>query len=887
MAGWDWVDANWRLVEPGTPVVPSLPRYYVPRPRLHRLLDHALDDAKVTHLRAPAVSGKSTLLSGWHAAASASAEVAAAPAGTGAEANGAGTGPAMAYVSLDRLDNDPVRFWSRVLDELHLRRGADDGRPVDVSSYTDARELLMACLPELARRERSVLVLDRVDVVTNDDVCRVLGEFLLDLPSSLRVVLSGRAEPAPELRTGLLRARGQVAEIHARDLAFDRDEMAAFFAHFAELDLSYDHIDALYERTEGWIGGVTLAGLALMRHVDKGAYVHHLTGSSRYVAELLAAEVFDPQPPEVRDFMLATSVLDVMDGPLADAVTGGSAGAATLDRLERSGTFVEAVDEQRTAFRYRSLFREFLRHKLGLLDPEREMSAQLAAARQFEGRGEIGLAVAHYVGAEEAEEAIRLVLAHGERVAASGDVDELRTWLAALPDKALTGDVRQMLGICRLCVMVGMRDEAALWLERSRWRLEGSDNRSLVAFQALLSGYANASYGNFEGARADGQRTLVLATGDSDAATELRLRAHHLLVAVYAGLDQLDEARKHRNASPPDAVGDLSTHAYGAWLSYREGRLDHALSYADELLAISRQPWQDTMPLVTRGAVHRERNQLAEADADLVAGVELCRHWSRAAIEIVGSIELALLRFAQRREAEAFTILTEARPRAHGAYVLQRVGLAEAALWLRAGDLERSLFVREELPDGKLTAELDVRLALQVGPVDEVAALLSQYEAGAQSLAERIRAHLLRARLALAWDDVALAEEHLHTAIEWGRREQFVQTFAEDLPVLEPVLRGLVSGYDDAYPFGLLAAIAERDPVAVSTPKLSAEHEPLSDREQIVLRYLPTGLSNKRIAAELHMSVNTLKTHLKSIYRKLGARSRGESVAHARELHLL
>ena len=208
------------------------------------------------------------------------------------------------------------------------------------------------------------------------------------------------------------------------------------------------------------------------------------------------------------------------------------------------------------------------------------------------------------------------------------------------------------------------------------------------------------------------------------------------------------------------------------------------------------------------------------------------------------------------------------------------MGLAEASLWLRGGDVERSLFCREELPDGHLTAELDVRLALAVGPVDEVPERLALFESGVQSLPERITARLLRARLALAWDDDAEAEHHLHTAIEWARREQFVQLFAEDLPALEPVLRGLVSGYEDAYPFSLLAAMASG-----SSP--TSEHEALSDREQIVLRYLPTGLSNKRIAAELHMSVNTLKTHLKSIYRKLGAGSRGESVAHARELHLL
>ena len=867
MAGWDWVDTNWRLVEPGTPVVPSLPRYYVPRPRLHRLLDHALADAKVTLLRAPAVSGKSTLVSGWHAE---------------------GGGPAMAYVSLDRLDNDPTRFWDRIIGELRLGPGRRNGHPVEITSSRHARELLLSHLPELVGRERSVLVLDRADVLTHPDVCEVLGEFLLDLPASLRVILSGRAEPAPGLRSGLMRARGQMAEIHANDLAFDRDEMAEFFAHFGELDLSSDHVDALYERTEGWIGGVTLAGLALMRHIDTGAFVHHLTGSSRYVAELLAAEVFDPQPAEVREFMLATSVLESMDGPLADVVTGGSAGAATLDRLERSGMFVEAIDEQRTGFRYRSLFQEFLRHRLRLLDPDREVAAHRAAAREYEGRGDIGPAISHYVGADASDDAIRLVLTHGERIAAAGDVDELRGWLQELPDRALTGDVPQLLLVCRLCVMLGMRDEVTLWLERARWRLEGSDDQTMVALHSLLSGYADAAHGKLDAALVDGRRVLLLDTGGGLGGTELRLRAHHLLVGIHAALDQLDEARHHRAEAPPDTAGDVLSHAFSSWLSFREGRLDHAVSYADELLAQSRKPWEAAMPLVTRGAVRRERNQLVDADADLIAGVEAGRRWARTSIEILGSIELALLRFAQRRESEAFAILTDARPKAHGIYLLQRVGLAEASLWLRGGDVERSLFCREELPDGHLTAELDVRLALAIGPVDEVPERLALFESGVQSLPERITARLLRARLALAWDDDAEAEHHLHTAIEWARREQFVQLFAEDLPALEPVLRGLVSGYDDAYPFSLLAAIAERDPVVpVSGSSPASEYEALSDREQIVLRYLPTGLSNKRIAAELHMSVNTLKTHLKSIYRKLGAGSRGESVAHARELHLL
>jgi LuxR family transcriptional regulator, maltose regulon positive regulatory protein len=866
VAGWDWVDTNWRLARPGTPVVPSLPRYYVPRPRLHRLLDHALDDAKVTLLRAPAVSGKSTLISGWHAE---------------------GGRLPMAYVSLDRLDNDPARFWDRVVRELELGGPGREVGAAEVASPTDARRLLRGHLPELVGRRRSVLVLDRVDLLTNEDVCQVLGEFLLDLPASLRVILSGRAEPAPSLRAGLLRARGQMAEIHAADLAFERGELEEFFAHFVDLELDEADLDALHERTEGWIGGVTLTGLALLRRPDRAASVHQLSGSSRYLAELLAAEVFDPEPAEVRRFMLATSVLDHMDGRLADVVTGGTGGAATLDRLERSGMFVEATDEQRTTFRYRSLFREFLRHRLRLLDPASESAAHQAAAREYQGRGDIGRAVAHHVGAEAPDDAIRLILAHGEEAAASGRVDDLRGWLAELPDRALTGDIRQLLRLCQMCVTLGMLDEARLWLERARWRLEGTDDPVLVAQHSLLVGHGYAVSGNLERALVDAHRVLLMDAGPSAQAEELRSRAHHLLASCHSALDQLDQARQHQHMAPPDPLGDLPTHAYSAWLAYRDGRLDHAVSYADDVLVMTRRPWHEAMPLVARGAVRRERHQLGEAEDDLQHGIAAARRWSRAGIEVLGAIELALLRLAQRREAEAFTALIEARPRAISAHLLQRVEVAEALLWLRAGDVERSRFGREELPDGSVTAELDVRLALAGRPLDDVPERLARFEAASQSLPERITAQLLRARLALAWDDDAGAERHLRTAVEWGRREQFVQRFAPDLPALEPVLRSLASGYDDAYPFSLLAAIADQGTGVAGATPAPAEFEPLSEREQIVLRYLPTGLSNKRIAAELHMSVNTLKTHLKSIYRKLGAGSRDESVAHARQLHLL
>ena len=835
-------------------------RYYVPRPRLHRQIDRALDEAQVVLIRAPAVSGKTSLLNAWCAEDSA---------------------PEAAYLQVETLDNDPGHFWARFAEVLGM------GATGRVSTPTEARRLVDRYRQEHADHDPQVLILDRTDLLVDAGVCEVLGEMLLDLPDRLCVVLSGRAEPAPALRTGLLRARGQLAELRADDLAFTRDEMAAFFAPIVEL--TPPQVDRLYERTEGWIGGATLAGLALLRADDTASVIEGMTGSSRYIAELLAAEVMDPQPPEVRDFLLATSVLDRMDGGLVNAVTGGTGGAGMLDRLEAAGLFVETTDDCRSLYRYRPLFREFLRHQLHVHQPEREVAAHLGAAREFEQRGDVGSAITHYVAAGDDTAAARLVLDRGESVAAAGHVDTVARWIDLLPTQALRTDVGKMLAIGRLCVTTGMLDEATVWLDAAHIRLEGSSDETLLATHALLAAYTRAASGDLEQSVSEAHRVLTLAIDDdSPFEASLRARANQLLAGIYAGLDRLEEARRHAAATPPDAIGLAPNQAYSAWLAYRSGLLDHAASYADDLLRTSEVPWHLGMPLITRGAVRRERNQVEIAEPDLVAGIDVSRRWSRLSSVVVGSVELARLRFGQRREAEAFALLTEVRPQAPGGYVVQLVAAAEVSFHLRAGDVDRARFGREELADGPLADLLDLRLSLATGQLDDMPARLVAYERNAQSIQNHIVSQLLQARFALVDSGHDIAAHHLLQAIEWGRRERFVQTFASDLPALEPVLRRLVADYADPYPFSLLAALADpMAPAGAAALPLPTDFEPLSEREQIVLRYLPTALSNKRIAAELHMSVNTLKTHLKSIYRKLRAGSRDESVAHARELHLL
>ena len=856
------IATNWRVVAPVGPELPALPERYIPRPRLEHRLGEAVDGSRVVAMVAPAVSGKTTLVAGWSATAGA---------------------PPLAYVALDAYDNELTRFCSKLVGGLqHVHPGFGSTALAELVSTADPRRFLDMLLPELIGLGPTAVVLDGLEAVTDLGVNTVIGDVLVGLPDPLRVILSSRSEPM--LRLGLLRARGQLAEIPAGELAFDVRETASFLATFDTVPFGPDETLALHERTEGWTGGVKLAALAAAQHVDPLATIRSFTGSNRYVADLLGREVLEPQAQSTRDFLLVTSVLGELDAELCDLVAEVSGSGAVLESLERSGMFLDAADDERTRFRYSPLFREFLQRELHVLDPERERAAHRTAAVELEDRGDVTAAIDHYVAGDLEGDAVRLVLEHGQRYAAESEVEVLRSWLAVVPDDALAGDVGRMLEVGRLSLVAGLRDEAAMWLDRARLRLDESDDPELVARHALFLGYSHAQLGDLEAAASEGHRVLTISASlSSEVEPWFRARAHHLIAASCATLDEYEAARRHRAAAPVDTRGEVPTDSYSAWLCYREGRLDRALEHANRLLDDNVFPWQWASVHIARAGVLRERNQLDVADDELALALDLARRWYRPRVTVLASIERAQVHYALGRSTEAFEVLAAARPHVHGAYVGQMLDATEAALWLREGDVERSLTLRHELPDGRLTALLDIRLALATNRFDDARRLIDAHEGGARSVHDRISMRLLSAQ-ALLRTNPASAVDALRWAVDIGRRERFVQVYVEDLGPLYELVRRMSGDGDDPYVFGLLAAMAQSPDGALDEAHMS---ESLSSREQVVLRYLPTNLPNKRIASELHMSVNTLKTHLKSVYRKLGVGSRDEAVAHARHLKLL
>ena len=325
---------------------------HVTRPRLVEEL-RAGAARELVLVVAPAGWGKTTLLAQWLA--------------LGVEDG------ATAWLSVDEGDNDPVRFFSYVIGALRTAE-SEIGATALAALRAFGASLTEITLPLLvnelaARSEEILLVVDDYHLIENEDVHEAVGFLVEHAPPTLRIALGCRYEPPLPLPR--LRARGELREIRASDLAFSGEEATSFLNDGLSLDLDADEIDPLLERTEGWAAGLSLAALSLQSEgAPQGTTRPVVSGKARHLVDFFAAEVLDRQPDELRAFLLRTSVLDRLFGPLCDALTERDGGALMLEQLERSNLFLVPLDTTREWYRYHHLFRELLRHELGRTEPD-------------------------------------------------------------------------------------------------------------------------------------------------------------------------------------------------------------------------------------------------------------------------------------------------------------------------------------------------------------------------------------------------------------------------------------------------------------------------------------------------------------------------------------
>ncbi len=741
------------------------PRELVPR---HSVLGYlrSASPRRLTLVRAPAGWGKSSLVSAW-----AAADAADRP---------------FAWVSLDRSDNDPVRFFLYVIEALRTLSPAI-GERSRVLLVTPGMNLVEEVLPELINEMVSLpggstLVIDDYHLIASAEVHEAVS-FLLDrAPAGFELVISTRTEPPLEVARH--RARGELREIAVADLSFSVAEATDLLNDQHGLDLDPIDVARLVERTEGWAAGLYMAALSLRGRDDAHAFIATFAGDDRNVVDYLTTEVLNGQPPAVHDFLLSTSVLDRLCPDLCDAVTGTSGSAALLRQMEDSNSFVIALDDKRHWYRYHHLFRDLLLHELDVTDPDRKVTAHRRAAAWTRDHGDTSEAILHTIAAGDVAEGVEMVAAAWRPYSYIAAHQTIRSWLEALPPEVHRGDARLCVASAVTAIGMGHLDEVGPWIDRAE--------------RAPAAGPFHDGFSSGVAAAPCLRSVNYWLTGDLGACRE------SALTAISAG-----------ETSPWDPFTHTWLGAATYWLGDSDGGLERLEFALDRCRSATVPPVAGQPGAVRAGG------------ATLVACLGM----------------LALVHLAQGEADRARERSEAALEHSLGA------GLGEywvntAAHTARAGLLSRSGRAHE--------ARVALDRALEVGrrgsgPVEMIHALVARGLAEAER--DRVAARAF----------VAEARSTLMSCADPG-----------------PVVSLLVRNAEDKLSIPRRAA-----------GSLAPVVEAFSERELDVLRLLGSELSQREIGDALFISFNTVKSHSKSLYRKLGVGTRREAVDRARGLDLL
>jgi LuxR family maltose regulon positive regulatory protein len=892
---------------------------FVPRPRLLERLDHGMA-CELVLVCTPAGFGKTTLLADWARQ---------------------GTRP-IAWLSLDAGDNDPARFWrhaAAALDGIHP--GVDERvapllQGLQPAAFQGVAAMLVNELAGVT--EEVVLILDDYHLVQAPQVHQSLGFLLEHLPAGLRLVVASRADPP--LALARLRARGQLAELRERDLRFTPEEAAELLRAAVGPELPAAAVTALEGRTEGWVAGLQMAALSLQGHPDIEAFVQSFSGSHRYVLDYLAEEVLDRQPHPLREFLLQTSVLERLSGPLCEAVTGRSDSQALLEQVERANLFLVPLDEVRGWWRYHHLFADLLQARLQREQPDQLPGLHRAAAAWCERHGLVDEAVRHALAAGDAVWAARLIERHFDEVLRRSEDATVRRWLEGVPAKVVRSRPRLCLAQAfgalidgRLEVVEPLLEDA----ERGLGAIADEPYEPSVGRAASLVANAPASIalmradlarrrGDAESTTAFGQRALIRLTEDDRA---LRLLVDWYLAVADWLRGRLAEAERAFMSSIAGlrAAGDP---ILAAWSSNQlgqvqraQGRLDAALGTYQEAMEAAAEPGGPALQAagpaqVGMAAVLYERGQLDAALGHATQGIALCRQLGYGLPLVAGLATLARIRQAHGDRAGALEAIAEAEqvgfspamvgllnpvPALRVRLALAHGGLAEAAHWVQARGLgadDQSSYSRE----GEYLVLARVLLA-QHTP-DRALGLLERLHTLAVTQgrwASVIEILALQALARAAAGDEAGALTALAEALTLAAPEGYLRVFADEGAPMEALLGrlataqragrvGVVRGVPPDYLDRLAGAFArdgapidrQRGRIAAAQPGLVA---PLSARELEVLALLAAGSSNRAIAEELVITLDTVKRHVTHILDKLGATNRTQAVTRARALGLL
>ena len=894
--------------------VPRWRRGLVARPRLSERLSRGAESA-LTLVSAPAGFGKTTLLAEWLAVAAADER-------------------SVAWLSLDQRDNDPALFWTYLVAALNTGvPGVGSGALSVLQPPQPPNEAgLVALLNDLdAISNDVVLVLDDYHVIDARDVQDGMAFLLEYLPPQIHLVIASRADPP--LPLARLRGRGELAEIRAADLRFTPGEAAAYLNEVMGLVLTAADVAALEGRTEGWIAALQLAALSMQGREDVTAFIDGFAGDDRYIVDFLAEEVLQRQPEHVQHFLLQTSILDRLSGPLCDAVTGQDGGKAKLAALERGNLFLVPLDDRRQWYRYHQLFADVLHARLRDEQPDDVPDLHRRASGWHEQNGEPSEAIRHALAAGDFDRAADLIELAIPAMLKIRQEAAVLGWLELLPDEAVRARPVLSVGFAGALLAGGEYEGVEARLRDAEGWLDGATGirRRSHAPAAEMVVVDDAKFRRLPAEIELYRAAQALARGDgpgtvrhSRRALELSPADDHLGRASAAALIGLaswasgDLEAGHSGYAECMAGLRRAGHiadTFGCAIALADirrtqGRLgeamrtyEQALRYAPRLGGPVLRGTADMY--VGMSEVHRERDDLPAATQHLLRSQELGEHTGLPQNRYRWRVAMARIREAEGDLDGALDLLTEAErlyvgdffpnvrpvPALRARVRVAQGRLGEALGWAR----ERGLSVADDLSYlrefehitlarvllARYTAERAER------PIQEATRLLDRLLRAAEEgrrTGSVIEILVLQALTRQAQDDVPAALASLRRALTLAEPEGYVRIFADEGPPMASLLRvAAKQGIARNYVRLLLAAVTKTED---GTPASQGLIEPLSERELDVLRLLGTDLGGPDIARELIVSLNTVRTHTKNIYAKLGVNNRRAAVRRARELDL-
>ncbi len=858
--------------------------YLVERPKLKRRLDAALS-VPLALVVAQAGAGKTVLLNQW-----------------------AGGHPEIPFVWIDveTADDDPVRFARRLLAGLAVVRPGvmDLARMSALNAGGLGRPLLQALASELASLPEVVVVLDDLHHLSNARLLGDIGLLVTALPANVHLIISTRVDPA--IPWSRLRLRNRLLEIRQSDLAMTDQEAAELLTRVSRRDISANDLDVLISRTEGWAAGLQLAALTLKFQSDADGFVSEFGGTDRLIADYLAEEVLGAITEQGRSTLLRMSPLDTMTADLVDHVLERSDAQRLFERLGQESMFLVALDAHRERFRFHHLFRDLLRYRLRADHPEEEARLLIRAAEFHLSHGDLTSAIEYLLQAREWGRALDAIMTRGSDIFERGEMTTVIRWISTVPEAARLDrlDVALELGL-----LVGMRGEAARAVDILT--RVANDPRATAGQQSVAHAWISATT-QWNAHPADtiraSERALALLEAHPDMAIPdvMHLTTRELLATVAIGsggrsqflagnLTSADAWITRALGSegvtyPPFRVGLLGSLALlRVWC----GRAAEAELLAAEALETAAASGLLTHPIIAdayfaEAMVAHERGIPDAAAAPLRDGTLRAEANHRTQLAWISRYARALLAVADGRFDEALEFVDLSKHDAVSApapVILERLVAVHMSALRRTGRSEESLRLRGGVPPHSADVAFETAAALlALGRLEPARLLLTERRRLFQ--AEQPRGDVQRFA-ALAWaaeldGDHHIALEQIGMALDRAEADGLVEVFIGTDPVVLDLITEVapVRG-------GLSATILSRWRLTQPLDANAGLPEPLTERELEILAYLPGHSTTAELAKLCFVSVNTLKTHVMHIYRKLGVTGRSDAITRARELGLI